>query len=587
MMNFEQLANELFLDLFEYLTSAHLLHAFSDLNYRFNTLLIIHFRSHGLDFRSVSKFHFDGICRKHLPSMIDRIIALRLSDDHDTPDQIDLFFSYGFTLHQFVHLQSLTLYHLQSNQTIRRIVVQCRRLPHLTRLCLIKCSSKVQERIVSNIVNTIWRLSQLKYCHLDWTLIPIAYFPVPNIRSKSIEYLSIEILPVDFIEIVRLFRCTPNLRYLHFRIAHPSDENIFQSMNSSISSLNLRINHHSSNQLFNLLQKMSHLIKLTLLTESMIIDGHQFEELIVNYLPNLKVFRFVMYRDVDAYHNYERQIDQILHSFRSSFWLIDRRWFVRCQLEILCSHPLIVLYSLPFASDTFALHFGPPENCIKATCPSEDDYWSFDRVTTLIYNSDILNGMIRYPFRFSNIQHLDITFPMCDQFLLNIPRLDHLISLVASNRDDTDSDNAFNQLQYLIDRAPHLYSLTIETWSSSIIQEIPGKINSTSIRRLDLQSFYYPKCDRCFNTEQCLRFTRSPLAIQCEVLLIVIENRTVIHDLVHRMKNLRALKVYCPRGRSNERSPTNLEIIQWTLYHYPCTFLEDVTRIENKRVWIR
>ena len=199
-MNLERLANELFLELFKYLTSVHLLHAFSHLNYRFDTLLIIHFKSHSLDFRSVSKFDFDVTCRQHLPSMIDRIIALRLSDDHDTPDQIDLFFSHGFTLHRFVHLQSLTLYHLQSNETIRQIVVQCRRLSHLTRFCLIKCSSKDHEEIVPNIVDTIWRLSQLKSCQLDWTLVPMTYFPIPTIRSKSIEYLSIKIIPWILLE---------------------------------------------------------------------------------------------------------------------------------------------------------------------------------------------------------------------------------------------------------------------------------------------------------------------------------------------------------------------------------------------------
>jgi hypothetical protein len=418
-------------------------------------------------------------------------------------------------------------------------------------------------------------------------LVPIAYFPVPNIRSKSIEYLSIEILPVHFIGIVRLFRCAPNLRHLHVQINHASDENILQLTNASISSLNLHINHPSCNQLFNLLQKMSHLIKLTLHIESMIVDGHQLEQLIVNHLPKLIVLRFFMYRSIDVNHSYETEVDQILNSFRSSFWLIDRRWFVRCHLCILCAFPIIVIHSLPYTLDSFVVHSGPRENCTKSTCPSNDDYWSYDRVTTLNYQSGELNETIRYPFRFSNIRHLDITFPMCSQFSSTVPRFDHLISLVASNTRLIDSDNALDQLICLIDRAPRLYSLTINSWSSSIIHEILCKINSTSIRRLDLLSFYYPDCDRCFNAEQCLRFARSPLGMQCEILLIVIENRTIIHDLIHQMNNLRALKVYCPGGQPNEKSLTGLELMQWTLHDYPCTFLEDRTGIENKRMWIR
>ncbi|CAF4546851.1 unnamed protein product [Rotaria socialis] len=67
--------------------------------------------------------------------MIDRIVALRLSDDHDTPHQIGLFFSHGFTLHQFAHLQSLTLYDVQSNETIRRILLQCYHLVNKVSEC--------------------------------------------------------------------------------------------------------------------------------------------------------------------------------------------------------------------------------------------------------------------------------------------------------------------------------------------------------------------------------------------------------------------------------------------------------------------
>jgi hypothetical protein len=103
-MNIEQLANELLLEIFVYLKSADVLRSFSHLNSRFNNLLITHFRTNGLDFRSISKHDFDTICQENLRLIADRLTGLRLSDDDDTPDAIDLFLSGSFGLHRFDQL---------------------------------------------------------------------------------------------------------------------------------------------------------------------------------------------------------------------------------------------------------------------------------------------------------------------------------------------------------------------------------------------------------------------------------------------------------------------------------------------------
>jgi hypothetical protein len=108
-MNLESLANELLLDLFEFLSAVHLLRAFHGLNSRFDTLLLAHFGTYHLDFRSISKTDFDIVCEQHLPLIADRIVSLCLSDDYDTPQQIDLFLSHLFTLRQLTNLRSLSL----------------------------------------------------------------------------------------------------------------------------------------------------------------------------------------------------------------------------------------------------------------------------------------------------------------------------------------------------------------------------------------------------------------------------------------------------------------------------------------------
>jgi hypothetical protein len=78
----------------------------------FNALPFAHLSIFALVFRSILKNDFDMSCEQYILSMIDRIISVHLSDDDETPGQIDIFFLYSFTLRQFTQLRSLLLYHL-------------------------------------------------------------------------------------------------------------------------------------------------------------------------------------------------------------------------------------------------------------------------------------------------------------------------------------------------------------------------------------------------------------------------------------------------------------------------------------------
>jgi hypothetical protein len=114
-MMFETLANELLLELFQYCNISQLFRAFQFLNSRFNNLLFIYLQNfHYLNFHSISKHDFNFICQYHLQSINKQIRSFILSNDDETPQQIQLFFSHGFNLWLFTHLQSLSLYHIHS-----------------------------------------------------------------------------------------------------------------------------------------------------------------------------------------------------------------------------------------------------------------------------------------------------------------------------------------------------------------------------------------------------------------------------------------------------------------------------------------
>jgi len=84
--SFERLPNELLIEIFTYLNGVDTVYAFSQLNTRFQSLLINYVNV--FDFKSISKAKFDYVIKHH---DIHQWQSLRLSDDDQTPGQIRLF----------------------------------------------------------------------------------------------------------------------------------------------------------------------------------------------------------------------------------------------------------------------------------------------------------------------------------------------------------------------------------------------------------------------------------------------------------------------------------------------------------------
>ncbi|CAF1344294.1 unnamed protein product [Rotaria sordida] len=92
-------------------------------------------------------------------------------------------------------------------------------------------------------------------------------------------------------------------------------------------------------------------------------------------------------------------------------------------------------------------------------------------------------------------------------------------------------------------RAHHLRTLKFEQDVSLPLHLSLFNYTNTSVRKLILVG-----CDYCFNEEECILFNRSPLGVQCEVLLIEVNNRETIIHLVKHMIKLRVLHVRYDAG---------------------------------------
>ncbi|CAF3894523.1 unnamed protein product [Rotaria sordida] len=576
-MNFESLANELLLDIFEYFNAIQLLHTFHDLNIRFNKLIYLYLQSYPLDFRSVSKQDFDNICQKNLPLITNQIISIHLSNDDDTPEQPNLFFSFGFHFQQFTKLQSLSLYYIRSTDLINNIIHDC---PHLIYLKISKCNFDDHMEKAQICVNNIWNLIKLKYCYLDIPFCNNFHIPLSTIISLSLENLSIANDLFNINDLICLFQHTPNLQNLNLRIEDTSYNEQFPFIIPLLSKLKISFKG-SLDTLKNLLQNMPTLSELIIETDGIYIDGYQWEQIIINYLYKLNVFRLLMFYKIDVEKNINDEIDQLLESFQTKFWLHDHQWFVRCDSNT--EYGFIYLYTLPYGFKKF---YNLASDMSKSTCSIDKKYHISNYVNSLSLDYFLLRFASQFPLQFSNINHLELSFPFDDVIWSILSKFDRLISIeLVSIIHPDESDRPITHLRLLLNRAINLYSITMDYLIMSQLSLV--QIINKSIRRLDLIAN-----DGHFYGLECISLIQSFLGDQCEVLLINIENRSIVLDLVEKMPNLRALTFQCQDdqwGDSNESLLIEDEFIQWLKHRLPsnCLVVRDESELSAIRLWIR
>jgi hypothetical protein len=573
-MKFEELPNELLLSLFQFLNTINLFHAFNGLNSRFNNLLFSYDQKYHLDFRSISKHDFEIVCQDYLPYMMGQIISLHLSDEDETPMLSNLFLSHGFTLNQFNYLQILSLHHINSPNRIYQMISQCRHLKHLTHLSLIQCHFWYQETDFQYVINYIWSLTRLTHCTLDYNLPGHQLLTKISIHSPSIKSLSMKNIHCDMNTLSHLFEFTPNLQQLDTTIFCGSRDEQLSITVPSILSLNI-IQKSSLNTMINLFHNMLNLHQLTLETNYIYLTGYEWENILVEHLPNLKEFQLKMYFELSL-SNKENQIDELLDSFRTPFWLDKHQWFVQCDWSSSRSHRHAVLYTLPYTFNEFLY-----DNTCQSKSTLLDDrssrlYNHVNSLQYLEYEANSIQYLNQCLIQFSNIRHLCITLPFHNRFWFVVPMLDQLLSLDVM----LNNQIAYYHLQTLVDRIPNLYSLTFRSLQN--IRMPLFHLTNKSIRRLDFISMStLPK--EHFNSFECDALAKSSLGQQCHVLLIKVQNRIDILRLIETMLNLRTLIVQC-----EDDNQSSDELLKWLQDHLPATYSinRDLDETSKIHLWI-
>jgi hypothetical protein len=539
-MNFESLPNELLFELFEYLSVTDRFRAFIGLNDRFDTLLFKPFHEYCLDFRSLSKRDFDFVCQRYLPSIIDRVCSIYLSDDDETPDQINCFLLYNQTLRGFTNLQSLSIHYLRSEVVMYSLLREFDHFHNLIRLSFTKCEFKHDDNTIFQLLSKIWAMPKLIHCYLDIKFDKRRKYSHMILRniSTSLQYLTIENMGGGHMDLDHLFEYTPNLRYFNVNVFDCTNITPLYSTMTSIVKLKIYA-CESSFLLIELLKKVPNLRHLTAKIDNIGMNGHQWEEIIVNHLPKLEIFQLRMIFYLEADVDKEQQVDLLLKSFRCQFWLEERRWFVRCdwnRCQKTCCYNRMHLYTLPYAFNYYYFHDSTIKQ--KSTCSEDDSSPLYDQVRTLHYEIFPSENRISSRFTFPNIHRLNFWLPFDDNFSSIVPQYNYLKILSVGLDSVNYSLDRVHQLQTILDQAPSLYALEFFGSSSPSVELPPFALSSRSIRQLCFQEI-----DEFYGIQQCITLSHSPLGRQCEVLSISVKNETNIFVLLNRMPNLRALSV--------------------------------------------
>lgn len=185
-----------------------------------------------------------------------------------------------------------------------------------------------------------------------------------------------------------------------------------------------------------------------------------------------------------------------------------------------------------------------------------------------ISSIDSLENLNLFDSYFPNIRHLSLIIPIDKNFLRSCQSFDTLKSLEVN----LFVDSGYDQLQALLDQTHNLYSLKLI--SDKKLHPALFHLTSKSIHRLDLIKSSLDGSDY-FNDEDCNKLISSPLGLQCEVLLIRVNNRINVLDLIEKLSNLRLLIFGCNDDKNflQNSSSTNDELVQWLQNHFSSTYL--------------
>ncbi|CAF3283472.1 unnamed protein product [Rotaria sp. Silwood2] len=325
----EDLANEIFYEIFEYLDLYDIYKGFYNLNIRFRNLTIHANVLTKINPSIMSNSNFEDYYQNIIKPNQQQINFLRLTN----PFAINIIFSSSRTILNFYSLETLILDNLH-NKKFEQFFDYFIRLPNLHSLNI-----SLNECIKSLYILfcQIFRLPKLKYCKIEYYIEnekkPL-YVDLNYNFSSTIEQLIIN-GPFPFNTFNNLLCCLPKLKYLSInsiveshRISEikelsPIELKYFKNIFLKFDYIHFGKFEKIVKDFFHHVQTL----RLTIIGDKRSLDAKQYQELITSYMPYLRIF------DINHEYSIEKNdltYHDIINQFNSSFW-IENKWFFTHQ----------------------------------------------------------------------------------------------------------------------------------------------------------------------------------------------------------------------------------------------------------------
>ncbi|CAF0755239.1 unnamed protein product [Adineta ricciae] len=417
-----------------------------------------------LDFRSVSKPNFRSICRSIHPG---HIVSLTLSNENQTVDQIKCFLS-SFPFQQMTRLRSLIL--LKIDYQDFHTILQA--LSTLSSLSVTFSNSNFQNFETLSLLSSIISGPKLRSLTFDLSTDNI------NQISWSKECLLQSLTmsqSIGFTQLCTILSSALQLKKIVLQdciVAINRDTDLSMAYTQLIS-LTLNDSELDMNGCESLLSVVPSLEHFRIIGGSQLCDGLFWENLIKKNLLKLTKFEFGLPGEAPLLLNDSSEIQKLIASFRTAFWLEVKQWFVTCYY--FKSSSSYCLYSLPICKSNVKLFANKDKLSYSTYSYFSQDISMTDNINEMQLNltklmagdKDDGNQAAIYPY-FRNLTKLlidiDDEWPMNSvEFLSSFINLSHIVNLTIRLNLSIKYD--FDQLLHIthfFDQTSHLQSLVID-----------------------------------------------------------------------------------------------------------------------------
>ncbi|CAF1120152.1 unnamed protein product [Adineta ricciae] len=470
----ENLSNEIFYEIFDYLDGCELYHGFSNLNSRFHQLLNSPLLFYELKSHCTSN-QFDECMRYINPNQIR---SFNVSSEL----RIDKFFS-SFNIDSSLHhLRSIFVENIKP-ETLSDLLTNCTHLPCLTSLNIMSYHQLLDLCQIYPLIFNLSTLKSLTVTSHEFKNSMALPYATESQQTSKIEHMNIN-HRVTFQELATIISYTPKLFRLEFLHEDEDDstvELITPTQLSNITHISMTIMYLNYDDMDIFLHKLPSTLEsfnfFVCEIDISYLDFSMWEELIKENFPQLKNF----------YFNYTATIPDeeefiftgcVLDQFVSPFW-IARQWFNQIIIrqesiaitikphkkrwyECLTTHSKLNINE----SSLLSIQYTPEDQWLDVLY--DEIEWVTDVAT--IYHLEMTGtffiGVMGQIFNLLPDLHTfrisSITLPTVT--LLTDDELEQFIDATTSNRITKvylEKMNTFDEFLFLIDLFPRLESLQI------------------------------------------------------------------------------------------------------------------------------